>query len=404
MKRIIASILLVIFFVAISPRGFDVHANTKFWSVQSIDTMKFSRDSARSGLSEEFIDSQIKQIADTGATHAAIDTPYDSEFLPILKQWVNSARKYHLNVWFRGNFSGWEGWFNYPRNLTRAKHLEMTSDFIKNNSDLFEDGDIFTACPECENGGPGDPRINNDTNGFREFIIAEYNASNNAFASINKSVISNYFSMNGDVAKLIMDSNTAAETGGVITIDHYVSTPDKLVNDIAEIANKSNAKIVLGEFGAPIPDINGDLSEQEQADWINDAFIKLSNSPYLIGLNYWTNIGSTTSLWNNDGSPRVASKILTNFYGPKVFKGTLLDNSDAPISNIKINYLTKQTFTNTRGQFEIPYFDSSVNVELDLDSGKYNTTVDKMISSRNKVIVHRNISFLERILTFLRSL
>ncbi|MDP3888564.1 MAG: hypothetical protein Q8Q24_00825, partial [bacterium] len=92
---------------------------------KSIDTMKYSRDIAREKLNDpsfdKVIDTQVKNIADTGATHVAIATPYDEEFLPILKRWVSSARKYNLKVWFRGNWSGWEGWFDYPK-IDRSTH------------------------------------------------------------------------------------------------------------------------------------------------------------------------------------------------------------------------------------------------------------------------------------------
>ena len=245
---------IVIFALSlISPATVSASHN-RFFNVQSIDTMKYSRDMARDqGASKDFtriIDAQVKQIADTGATHIAIATPYDEEFVPFLTSWVQAARKYKLKVWFRGNFSGWEQWFNYPR-ISQEKHTELITSFITNNTILFEDGDVFTSCPECENGGPGDPRKTGDVEGYREFLISEYKATQNAFKSISKNIIANYYSMNGDVAELVMNKDTTAKLGGVVTIDHYVLTPERLNNDINNIAEKSGGKIVLGEFGAP---------------------------------------------------------------------------------------------------------------------------------------------------------
>lgn len=82
----------------------------KWWAFQSVDTMKHSRDLAREKLHDDsydaVIDREVRSIADIGATHVAIATPYDEEFVPYLKRWVSAARKYHLAVWFRGNFSG----------------------------------------------------------------------------------------------------------------------------------------------------------------------------------------------------------------------------------------------------------------------------------------------------------
>src|SRR5579864_6688450 len=66
--------------------------HTKRWQIESIDTMKYSRDAARQGLNNPVYTAQVKQqvaaIAKTGATYVAIDTPYDAEFLPVLKVWV----------------------------------------------------------------------------------------------------------------------------------------------------------------------------------------------------------------------------------------------------------------------------------------------------------------------------
>src|SRR5260221_5347891 len=99
------------------------------WQVRSIDTMKYSRDRSRQALDDlafnKVIDKQISLIAKTGANYVAIDTPYDLEFLPILKRWVVVARRYHLHVWFRGNFSGWEGWFGYAK-MSQHDHLKKT--------------------------------------------------------------------------------------------------------------------------------------------------------------------------------------------------------------------------------------------------------------------------------------
>src|SRR6266436_3323775 len=89
-------VLILTFFTS------SIKASTKFWSVQSVDTMKFSRDASRAPMSADKINEEVKRIADTGATYVAIDTPYDAEFLPRLKEWVTAARNYNLNVWFRG--------------------------------------------------------------------------------------------------------------------------------------------------------------------------------------------------------------------------------------------------------------------------------------------------------------
>ena len=281
------------------------------------------------------INAQVKNISDAGATYIAIGTPYDIEFIPFLERWVAAARLYHLKVWFRGNFSGWEGWFEYPK-ISREEHIQKTKDFIINNKDLFQDSDIFTPCPECENGGPGDPRLTGDVEGFRGFLIAEYSLTSGLFKQINKKVISNLSSMNGDVAKLVMDKGTTKALGGVVTIDHYVSTPEELANDVIDTAFKSGGKVVLGEFGVPIIDVNGNLTEDQQADWIDRAMEKLSKIQALIGLNYWTSYGGSTELFNSNDSPRKAVTVVKSYYTPKTAAGVVLNEINQPIKDASI--------------------------------------------------------------------
>lgn len=289
---------------------------------KSIDTMKYSRDISREKLNDslfdQVIETQVKNIADTGATHVAIATPYDEEFLPILKRWVSSARKYNLHVWFRGNWSGWEKWFGYDK-IDRSTHIEMTKAFILANQDLFEDGDVFSGCPECENGGPGDPRKTGDVEGHRKFLIDEYQVTKTVFSQIGKKVASNYNSMNADVARAVMDKETTRALDGLVVIDHYVSSPENLASDIRDISRQTGGRVVLGEFGVPILDLNGAMTEQEQASWLEKAFSLLIQMDEVAGVNYWVNVGGSTQLWDYTGKPREAVSVITAYYRKIIF-------------------------------------------------------------------------------------
>jgi hypothetical protein len=106
-NKFISLILILTMFFTVTNK---VHATDRFFKIQAIDTMKYSRDKAREGLSDEVIESQVRAIKESGATHVALGTPYDPEFVPFMKKWVTAARKYGLLVWFRGNASGWEKW------------------------------------------------------------------------------------------------------------------------------------------------------------------------------------------------------------------------------------------------------------------------------------------------------
>ena len=364
-----------------------------WWPVQSIDTMKYSRDLSAEKLTDAsfdaIIDEQIHNIAKTGATHVGIATPYDERFIPILTRWVNAARKYNLHVWFRGNFSGWEGWFGFSK-ISRDEHVRLTKDFIITHKNLFEDGDYFTACPECENGGNGDPRMNGDAEGHRLFLIREFNVATEAFASINKRVSPALHSMNYDVAKLIMDKPTTRALGGIVAIDHYVQSPIKLAKDVREIAEYSGGSVFLGEFGVPIPDIHGKLSDEQQAIWIQDALNELISEPSLIGLNYWVNVGGSTELWSNQGS-KPAVTTLTSFYTPRVIEGKVTDQNNKPIANAKIKSAHRNTVSDATGRFKLPihssdntlYITSSINNEIKTQIDQDTTQVKIIIRNPN---------------------
>ena len=308
--------MIMLFFLVQNP----VEPQRKHWKFQSIDTMKTSRDKAREELHDpdlaKNVDKQVSDIAATGATHIAIGTPYDDEFLPVIKLWSRTARQHGLKVWFRGNWSGWEKWFGYDQ-ITEQEHITKTDQFIRNNPTLFEDGDVFSSCPECENGDGVELNNSFAVIEYRKFLIQEYETSKRAFASIDKQVESNYFSMNAHVAKKVMDPETTKALDGIVVIDHYVKTPQELAQDVVFIANLTGGKVVLGEMGVPIPDINGKMTEEEQKKWLNDAMMLLASLDELEGVSYWVNIGGSTALWNADNSPKSAVDVLTRYYGGK---------------------------------------------------------------------------------------
>jgi hypothetical protein len=351
------------------------HPKLAFWEFRSIDTMKFSRDRAREAINnpsfDRVIESQVAGIAATGATHIGIATPYDTEFAPVLRRWVASARKHGLKVWFRGNWAGWEGWFEYGP-ISRAAHLKDTQSFVLRNADLFENGDIFSSCPECENGGPGDPRLNGDIAGHRKFLIDEYTIVEEAFRRIGKHVRTNYFSMNGDVARSVMDKATTRALGGVVAIDHYVRTPEKLAEDVRDIARQSGGRIALGEFGAPIPDIHGNMTGEEQAKWIEKTLTLLAEVPEFIGLNYWTAAGGSTALWTDDGRASEAVRTITDFYKPRVVYGTVQDEIGRPVVGARVANGFVETETDWRGYFEL--------IDRDRDSFELNVVAGGFIA------------------------
>lgn len=329
------------------------------WQFRSVDTMKFSRDFASEKLNDlsfdQEIETEISNIAATGATHVAVATPYDEEFLPFLKRWVKVAREHHLKVWFRGNWSNWEGWFGREKKMTFEEHTQKTVEFIKSHPELFENGDFFTGCPECENGAQGDPRVTGKVDEYRKFLIEQHVKSDEAFKEIGRSINTSLMSMNKDVADTVMDESTARGVGGFVTIDHYVSDAKKLAVDVDQLAKKTKAKIVLGEFGAPIPDLNGDMSENEQAVWIDEALGELRKSPNLFGMSYWVNKGGSTSIWNDNNTPKKAVTVLTKYFLPMQIYGSITDELGFKVKGVIIEANQKK-YQEVNGEYLVPLF------------------------------------------------
>ncbi len=383
-------------------------SESPWWNVQSIDTMKYSRDLTREKMGDAsfdaVIDSQIAAIAKTGATYVAIATPYDEKFVSMLTRWVNAARKYNLKVWYRGNFSGWEKWFDFPR-MTRDEHLQLTKTFIKAHTELFEDGDIFTPCPECENGGPGDPRQTGDIEGHRLFLIASHTAATQAFRDIGKGVQVGYFSMNYDVAKAIMDKRTTEALGGIVTIDHYIKSAAQIAKDARDIAEQSGGKVFIGEFGAPLPDLHGDMTEEDQANWIKEALDALAREPSVIGVNYWVNVGGSAQLWKSDGTPTKAVSTLTAAYSPRTIMGYARNQYGGPIANVEVATNHRKILTGADGYFFLPLLPE--DTELTISFENYPITKKQITPDETQidiVIETHPRNFWEAILAYFKNL
>ncbi len=331
-KLLVAAIIIlvttgIIFFSRTESPGITVMTEERteknsLFAHQCIDTMKVSRDRARelggSDTSEQIIAEQVRTIADMGADCVAIATPYDEEFYPYLTQWVHAARAHNLSVWFRGNWSAWEGWFDYPTEMSPEEHIEQTIRFIRSNPDLFEDGDIFSANVEPENGAPFKslPGHEKDLK-MREYLVAEQAAVQRAFTEIQKDVTTDWISMSGGVAKTVLDKPTIDAHNGVVTLDHYVATVEDMREYIDYFHVPYQATIILGEFGAPIPDINGEMHAAEQAAFVDMLLWELFLQRKKIGgVNYWTLSESSTALLDHSGELKPVGTIIKKYYRP----------------------------------------------------------------------------------------
>lgn len=362
-----------------------------FFPVESVDTMKYSRDAARNKEANAKIPLMISAAAALHPTHIAIATPYDDEFLPVMRLWVAEVRKHNIKVWYRGNFAAWEDWFGYGRFEDPSEHLAKTERFIKNNPDLFQDGDIFTPVPEAENGGFGDPRKDEATkNKFFDFLPKSYTVCEKGMKAIGKKVECGYFSVNGDVAHMFT-KDIVDRTGGVLVIDHYVKTPEELITDIKEYHNKTGAKIVLGEYGAPIPDIHGDLTQQEQSDLIRQNMIALvKNRDIVGGINYWTAFGGSTEIFEGDDiKPKLAAVTLGEYFDPYIVNGQVVDEFGGAISGATVSNGLETTKTNLVGNYTL--MATRDFVDITVEKNDYTTVDTAIIPEGTRKIYTKNI-------------
>ncbi len=343
-----------------------------FWPNQCVDTMKYSRDAAREYIQRSdfdfFLEQEMTLIQKSGANCVAIGTPYDEEFVPYLTAWVNKARQYNLRIWFRGNMSGWEGWFDYDRFTNTEQHREGVANLITKHPELFKQGDIFTPAPEPENGILGDPQqsVTNREN-FVKFLPEAYDNCVQSFAQINISVTCGYFSVNGDVANEIFTKDLLDKTGNVLVIDHYVSSPQKLIADIQDFNKRFGVPIMLGEFGAPIPDIHGSLTDDEQAEFIENSFAELfKNKNIVAGVNYWVLRGGSTSVVNDGSETRPAFGILQKYFRPAQIKGTVMNSLKKPQAGVivEIPEYGMTTKTDSLGKYSLVVPARDVQVKI----------------------------------------
>lgn len=301
------------------------------WAFQCVDTMKTSRDPSREPITEArlaLMRSELSLIKGLGATHVAISTPYDMEFRTFLRTWVREARAHGLKVWYRGNWCAWEGWYGYPKWMdTYDKHVEATVDFLRGHPELFEDGDAFTSCPEAENAAlEGDPRATGRAEDYRRFLRDTYDATNRAFADMRKKVHTNWFSMNGDIGRDILDRATVEHIGGLVTIDHYVRDVATMIRYVDDIHEKYGCKVMIGEFGAPLVGIDfpkgaAPWPPQEQARFVEEILAVLAKRDYVVGVNYWVGAGlepDTTRLFDIAGDacvPRPVANVVRGYFG-----------------------------------------------------------------------------------------
>jgi hypothetical protein len=295
----------------------------------------------------------MKLIKQSGANYVSLGTPYDKEFLPYLKRWVKAARAEDLKIYFRGNWSEWEGWFEYPKSMTPDQHLSKTAQFIENNKNLFQSGDIFDPCPECENAAFW-PQPEKDGD-YQLFILKQQQQTEAAFKKINVSVAVHQ-SIIGGRAREVLNRETLDQLGNIVNIDHYVPTIQGM-SEYIDYFNQKQTKTFVSEFGAPIPDMNGWMNESEQADFVRSILETLyKKNGSVLGLNYWVLSDGTTELVNPDGTERPVYQVIKEYFTPQIVTGRIIDQLDKPLGGVSIKTSDgAQSLTDQNGLYKLSF-------------------------------------------------
>jgi hypothetical protein len=354
--------LVLLFCLRVIPQNIQASEtqikSPEIWAVRSIDTMKTSRDLARQKLYDTAYDNTILKeltlIKDLGANYVTVDTPYDREFYPYLLRWVSLARYKGLHVWFRGNWSSWEGWFDYPKNMTPQEHLRTTTEFIEIHPELFADDDAFDPCPECENGGFW--KQPNDNIAYNEFVANQQVVLKTSFAKIKKNVHTNWTSIIGGRAKEVLNANAISALDGLVTIDHYVKTPKDMETYVDYFLSQLNSQVLIGEFGAPIPDINGPINQNEQAKFVDSIFSVLyTKKQSVIGINYFALSNGTTEIIDLTGNPNQTYTVIQKYFSPGQITGVVRNTLGDVVKNEPVKTLDGRNIssTNSNGEFTL---------------------------------------------------
>lgn len=304
----------------------DLPTGSSF-AIQSIDAMKDTKDAICGPRPLDWINKWLDKAVELSAQYIAISTPYENpscgDALSYTKTWVKAIRAHGLHVWHRHMPLSFEGIYSVNKNNS-TNYLNLISTYIKNNPDLFQDGDIFTPIPEPQNGGiQGITYCANSVcqfqsaPAFNQWLRDAMTTSKNAFAAIGKNNMKiGYFGFDGFVAwgdknpdwHGILEDSTVAQMGN-ITIDHYPETVGETMDQAltALQAKYPTTPIVIGEYGT----VNGQNVNQEVTDTLTAA-----KNHHVVGFNYWQfgPSGSGEQLINDDFSNRSDFTIVASFY------------------------------------------------------------------------------------------
>jgi len=302
------------------------------WTAKSIDSQVMSKYWAVSDDNQ--IASLVRANKALGAKQIAVSINFDNYAL--LKKWADIIHAEGLNVWFRGHWNAWDTWEKQEiqNGITSTVYLSQTKQFILSHPELFRAGDAFTMCVESENAAwwTGiDRGAFTGWESWRDFTRKQVTESNDAFNKIGLGgkIYTNWINMNGWVTWNVLDQYTV-DTVGQLTIDHIIDWTDDTntyTNALFkgngngfygydDYYNKWHVPMMAGEWGYST--YNQSIDPNHQKELANAVFSEFSKRNYIIGMNYWIDVGHASRLFDTsnllDYTRRPVSDVIYQYY------------------------------------------------------------------------------------------
>lgn len=129
--------------------------------VTAIDFMKDTKDRGRNQLPPDQIEDRILKAVEIGVSHVSIVAPIDLtsdgiDMTGYIRQWVETAHNHGLLVIHRYMLNEAEGTYDVPENNSpefQQESINIWVNWVKQNPDLFQPGDIASPFPEPQNLG-----------------------------------------------------------------------------------------------------------------------------------------------------------------------------------------------------------------------------------------------------------
>lgn len=193
--------------------------------------------------------------------------------------------------------------------------------------------------------------------------------------------------MNGDIARQVLTQNTVNNLG-VVVIDHYVSDPSEVGQIVDDLYAKFGKPIVLGEFGAPIPDINGNMTDEEQAQFIQTILHFLyARRDRVQGLNYWVIAGGSTALYTDTQEPKAVANSILQYYNPYTISGTVKDSLGNELSGMTVQFSNGSTQTDQNGNFSYMAPEDTKTHEVSITNSEYNSYDLSLLANQTVITI-----------------